>query len=216
MHSIFGLIEDGRLRRFHHCVRHFLSTLRGEAVKKDCVGPRFSHQRFVHLIRAENLAAHIRFVFLTHRGPDVCVDDVRVANGFRRVMCNFDGRAHLFRRGCDLLFRFVAGRTSDGKVDAEAAGGDHQRMGDIVSVTGKGEIQTLQIAESLTHREHVRERLAWVPQIAQRVHHRDPRPAREFVDGVLRVHARDDGVGPSLEVARHILERFAVADGLHA
>ena len=49
--------------------------------------------------------------------------------------------------------------------------------------------------------------------IAQRVDHRHARPVRQIVDGVLRKDARDDGVGPAVQVARDILQRLAVADG---
>ena len=49
-------------------------------------------------------------------------------------------------------------------------------------------------------------------QIRERVHDRQARPVREFVDSLLREGAGDDYIGPAAQIARDIFQRFAVAD----
>ena len=86
-------------------------------------------------------------------------------------------------------------------------------MRHVIAVADEGQLQSVQAAEMLLHREHVGQRLAGMIKIAQRVDHRHARPARQFIDGGLRENARDDALGPAIQIAGDIFHRLAFPDG---
>jgi hypothetical protein len=104
-------------------------------------------------------------------------------------------------------------RRGDGEIDAQARAGQHERVRHVVAVAAEGQLQTGEVAEALLQREHIGQHLAGMVQVAQRVDDRHGRPARQFLDGVLREGAGHDGVHPAVQVAGDILDRLARADG---
>jgi len=106
----------------------------------------------------------------------------------------------------------IAWGIGDGDVDTEAAGGEQEGMGDVVSVPDIGQLEALPPAESFADGLDVSEDLARVVEIAEGVDDRDTGPAGEFFDRVLGEDSGDDAVGPTVEVAGDIGEGLAVPD----
>jgi hypothetical protein len=73
------------------------------------------HQRGVDLIGCENLRPPVLFVFLSHAGPDVGVNDVGAFHGGVRINVLLDLRLGipLLHGGDNLRLEFVAGRRGD-------------------------------------------------------------------------------------------------------
>ena len=86
-------------------------------------------------------------------------------------------------------------------------------MRHVVAVADERQLQAVQTAEALLQRQHVRQRLAGMIQIAQRVDHRHARPVRQLFDGGLRKHARHDALRPAVQIPRDVFHRLALADG---
>ena len=89
-------------------------------------------------------------------------------------------------------------------------------MADIVSIADVRDTQILERAESLEQREVIRQRLAGVIKVTERVDDWNRGMLRQLFDGLVRIRAGDDGVGPALEVARVVADRLAGADAIGA
>ncbi len=76
----------------------------------------------------------------------------------------------------------------------------------------KASLRFFPLAELLFDGEDVGERLTGMVQVAECVDDRHSRPARQFVDGLLAEGARDDAVGPAVEVPCDILDGLAFGD----
>src|SRR5579859_2229438 len=86
-------------------------------------------------------------------------------------------------------------------------------MRHVVAIADEGEFEAAHIAEAFLQSEDIGQGLARMEAVAERVDHRDARPVRQIVDGLLRKYARDDGVGPAVEIAGDVFQRLAIADG---
>ena len=81
-------------------------------------------------------------------------------------------------------------------------------MRHIVSVAHIRQRNLLEIAEPLQQREVIRERLARMLHIAQRINHRNRSVARHSVDGFLRERPQHDHVDPALQIVRNVAQRL--------
>ena len=84
-------------------------------------------------------------------------------------------------------------------------------MADIVAVADIGDLQALHSAELFLECEIVSERLAGMEFIGERVDHGDVDAGRHFFQNTLFVNAGDDALHPTLEVAGHVGDGFALA-----
>src|SRR5687768_16741778 len=78
--AVLGLVEDHGLCAFDDVFRDFLTPVGGQVVHEDSVRLREGHEVGTHLVGLEGLDTGAVAGFLTHRGPDVGVNDVGVAN----------------------------------------------------------------------------------------------------------------------------------------
>ena len=86
-----------------------------------------------------------------------------------------------------------------------------QRVANVVAVADVGELEPAQCAEFFFEREEVRQRLAGVEFVRERVDHRDVRVRGHFLEDPLVVNTSDDALHPAIEVARDIGDGFAGA-----
>jgi hypothetical protein len=82
-------------------------------------------------------------------------------------------------------------------------------MRHVVAVSHIRERDLSQIAIALLQREIIRQRLARMLQIAQRIDHRNRRVMRHVRDRFMRERAQHNHVDPALEVVRNVAQRFA-------
>src|SRR5437773_293793 len=120
MESVFRLVDDDRLRTVDDVVRDFEAPMRGQAMHDHGVRLRAVEELRVHLIRAKQFFAFLLLPLLSHRDPDVGVDDVGLAGSGRRVRHDVDGGTARLRETTGLFehirIGLVAGRTSGGHV----------------------------------------------------------------------------------------------------
>ena len=82
-------------------------------------------------------------------------------------------------------------------------------MRDVVAVADVSQRDLPEIAEPLLQREVVRQRLARMLQIAQRIDHRNRRITRHALDRLLRERPQHDHVHPALQIVRNVAQRLA-------
>src|SRR5579883_2315862 len=88
----------------------------------------------------------------------------------------------------DVGVRLVTLRRSHRHVHAQPPGREHQRMRHVVSVSYESQLQSFQLPKAFLQRLNVRQRLARVVKIAQRVDHRRPGPLRQLLNRRMRVN----------------------------
>ena len=91
----------------------------------------------------------------------------------------------------------------------ECGAEQRERVVDVVAVPDEGDDETLERPESLAHREHVGQRLAWVFAQGQAVDDRDRCLRRELDGDLVRAGPDDDPVDEPLEVACHVADALA-------
>src|SRR5882724_1912782 len=84
-------------------------------------------------------------------------------------------------------------------------------MRHIVTIAGESQLESAQFAELLAQRQNIRQCLARMIKVAQRVNHRRRGPMRQLLNGGLRKRSRDDRLRPPLQVPRDVLQRLANA-----
>ena len=82
----------------------------------------------------------------------------------------------------------------------------------IIAVSHIRQLQAIQPAELFFQRENVRERLAWMIEIAQGIDDRNARPVREIVNRLLGERARDNRIRPAVEIPCNVFQRLPFAD----
>src|SRR3989441_2880776 len=88
--AILGLIEHDRLGPVDHLVGDLESSMGRQAVHHDRVLLRVVHEGGVDLVEAEHLLAFLLLLLLTHRDPDIRVDDVGALHGPDRIVHDSD------------------------------------------------------------------------------------------------------------------------------
>ena len=127
--------------------------------------------------------------------------------------CGTGERGETLGLGDDVGVGQVALGTGEREVHADAEGGKHERVGDVVAVADEGQLEALEGAEVFAQRLHVGEGLAGVVGVGEGVDDGDTGPFRQLFDGGLGEDAGDDAMDPAVEIAGDILERLADADG---
>ena len=98
----------------------------------------FRHQVTIHLIWWKNLSPMGRFLFLSHAGPGVGVNDIDARDRRMKLREEFNLRSDLFRDparvGDDLRITGITLRRRDANRRSRARASQEQGMGDIVPV----------------------------------------------------------------------------------
>src|SRR5574337_296929 len=66
--AVLRLVPDPRLGAFEHALRHFLATVRGEAMEKDGAGIGAPHERVVHHVPGEGIIVEKTVRLCYHNG----------------------------------------------------------------------------------------------------------------------------------------------------
>src|SRR5437867_1365862 len=215
--AVLRLIEHRALRTVDHLVGDLLAAMRRKVVQDDRVRFRPREKRRVELEPLERATATLVLLFLTHAGPHIRVHDVRAAHRGDRIVAERDlrpARPRLGRREPLVsLKRLVSGWRRDAERRAGLGGAQHQRVRDVVAV---GDVRDLDPAKigpfSFTDREDVGQALARMGQVGEPVDHRDVAVAREFLDGLVGVHAQHHRVGHAARDAGDVRDAFAAAE----
>src|ERR1019366_2733982 len=141
----------------------------------------------------ERLRAGRLLLFLSHRGPDVGVHDVRAGDGFARVAVQRDVRVLLGareQRGIGI----VAFGAREGEIEAEPVRGVEPGVRHVVAVADPRDLLALVGAEVLPHRDNIGEDLARMLKIGEAVDHRNIGVERKLVDVAVGVRADHDAV----------------------
>ena len=185
VHAVLGLIPDRRrVRAVDHLVGDLVSPVRRQAVQHDHGRTRPAPTRpWFTWKAAEDEGALVRFGLLAHARPDVGVQDVapaRPPSGRCSPRPNHRSRARsrapgARRAGSARSPVGVATRT----VIPVFAPASEQRVRDVVAVADVREHGPVERPDALADREEVRERLARMLEVRERVHDRHGRrPAR--------------------------------------
>jgi hypothetical protein len=83
-------------------------------------------------------------------------------------------------------------------------------MRDICPIADKRQLPSIERAEPLLQSLHVRQRLARMVQIAQRINHWNFRPLCQLLDGRVREYPRHNSVRPPIQIARDVFHRLAL------
>ena len=86
-------------------------------------------------------------------------------------------------------------------------------MADVVAVADISEVEPSNAAKVLIESHEIGQRLAGMLEVGERVDDRHARVGGHLGDGVVRVGAQHDHIDPALDVARHVGNGFALAQG---
>src|SRR6516162_6456768 len=89
MQSVFGLVENHRMRTIHNLIGNFLAAMRRQAMHKNGVGLCARHQPAVDLITLKQIVA-ASAVAVAHGYPSVGDDAVSILDRFFRVGADGD------------------------------------------------------------------------------------------------------------------------------
>ena len=98
------------------------------------------------------------------------------------------------------------------EVHPELRARDHQRVADVVPVSQIRDADAVELAEALTDRHHVGERLARVGLVREPVDDRDVRVGGQLIDVRLRERTDHDPVEVARKNAGRVLDRLAAAE----
>ena len=154
---------------------------------------------------------------LPHAGPSVRHDDVCVLDGLVRVRHERELRSRLLR-----VFHRIL---DDGRIRAVVLRrrGDerHACLGRAIKVAVRhvvavADIDHFEVAEvaalMLLDCQQIRQDLARMQQVCQRIDDRDARPFRKLLHAVMAERADHDAVEVARQHARRILDRLAAAE----
>ena len=185
----------------------------GQAVEEDGGARCVRHQRGIDGETRERRSPGLPFGLLAHRGPDVRVDGLGAEGGLGGIVQKDDRpagrRRALAGRSDDVGRGLVTRRRGDPQLEAAERGGLDQRMADVVAVADEGDLDTGEAAELLLEGQDVRERLAGMVLVRQRIDHRDRRRCGQLLDRRLREGADGDGIEIQRQRARGVADRLA-------
>ena len=210
--AVLGLGEHPRGRTVDHRRVDLFATVRGQAVEEHRARRSQGEESIGHAVRREHGRTRAGLVLLSHRGPDVGVDDVGAVDDVLGGGGDGDPgtgvRGDLARPGHHTGVGCVPVGMGDVDAEPDLRAGQQQGMGDVVAVADVGQAASGELAELLTDGLQVGEGLAGVLAVGQRVHHRHLGRGREFRETLLTEGADHDRV----HVARE--HRRGVGDGL--
>src|SRR5258708_31131509 len=85
-------------------------------------------------------------------------------------------------------------------------------MANVVAVADVGELEAAQRTEFFFQRKEIRERLAGMKLVGERINHWNVRVGRHFLKDTLVVNARDNALHPALKVASDISDGLPRAE----
>src|SRR5258708_20498501 len=85
-------------------------------------------------------------------------------------------------------------------------------MANVVAVADVGELEAAQRTEFFFQRKEIRERLAGMKLVGERINHWNGRVGRHFVKDTVVVNARDNALHPALKVASDISDGLPRAE----
>src|SRR5579885_2358698 len=85
-------------------------------------------------------------------------------------------------------------------------------MADVVAVSDISKFEPLQVSEAFLERHEIGQRLAWMLEVAQCIDDRNAGVLGHFRDGLMCIRAQNNDRDPTLEIARHIGQRLALAE----
>ena len=204
----------------HHGVRDFFAAVSREAVRNLAVSRSELQEFVVDLERQEVRLLRCLFAFLTHRYPNVAIENVGVFDGILRIVEHavlatvlLEERQSFF----DNLGRlFEALRAGERKVHADLGGKGEEGVGNVVAITDEGDCLRLAIGVHETTEVFVdhlgkSDCLARMVVVGQCVHDRNGTVFSEFFDELLLEATDDNGVHPAAEAAGDVLDAFALA-----
>ena len=182
---------------------------------KNCVRLGHAEQFVVDLVGPEDFAALGFLGLLSHAGPGIGVDDVRIGGGFRWIVRDRATSTSILRAlRCPSnrrRFRFVLRRSSDPNMRAQLRPREHQRVRDVISVTDEGHLQSGNLALQLQHREVVRHRLAGMAVVREAIDNRDAGILRHLLDNLVSKSSDHDALDHPLQILGHVIHRFPLA-----
>ena len=216
MQPVLGLVPHRRARPIDHASGDLHPPVCRQAVHHDDVGGSEVHEFLVELEATEDELPFVRLVLLPHAGPHIGVQDVGAGRGLHRIVEHLDGSAGL-RRDLDLPLhdlrdRTEAGRRGDPHMHAHLRAREEQRVRDVVAVADVRQHVASRPAQALPHGEEVRDRLARVFEVRQRVDHRHRRGRRQLFQPLLLERPEDDRVDVAAEDAASVLDRLSSAE----
>ena len=204
----------------HHRVCDFFAAVSRQAVA-DLAVRRSELQEFVvDLERQEVALLGCLFAFLTHRNPNVAIENVGVLDSFLRIVENAVLTAVLLQAGLrffdNLGGLFKTLRASEREVHTDFRAKGKEGVCDVVAVTDEGDclrlaIGVLESAEVFVDHLGKSDCLARMIVICQSVHNRNGTVFSEFFDELLLEATDHNGVDPAAEAAGDILDAFALA-----
>ncbi len=208
--AVFRFVEDDGGRAVVDVFADLLAEVSGEAVHEVGVRLGDGHYVGIHLIRLEHFQAVFLFVFHAHADPHVGVNHVGVLGGLQRIGGELL-RERLALRG-EVVDDFLAGRellrSAESDVDAQVRASKEPGVGHVaIGVAHEGDLaalhgaQVVAIGHLFGEREDVREDLARVRVIRQRIDDRHRAELRKVLEQRVLVAANDH----AMQVARQHL-----------
>ena len=149
MKAVLGLIEDKGVGTLQDLVGDLFSPVGRLTMHHHYVLIRPGYHVLANLISSKGLASRLQFLLLSHTCPDIRVDYIGSLHGLLHPMGNQHPSSVLLRRTQDLRIWLIAFGTGQRKRERELLGGLDPRMGHVVSVADKGDLQSLQFALAL-------------------------------------------------------------------
>lgn len=219
--AVFGFFKAHvHVEIVHHGVRDFFAAVSRQAVA-DLAVRRSELQEFVvDLERQEVALLCSLFAFLTHRNPNVAIENVGVFDSFLRIVEYAILATVLLQAGLrffdNLGGLFKALRAGERKVHADLCCEGKEGVRDVVAVTDESDrlrlVAVLESAEIFVNHLGKSDSLARMVIVGQCVHDRDGTVFSEFFDELLLEATDHDGVHPAAEAAGDILDAFALAE----
>ena len=204
---------------FQHSRRHFLAVVRRHIVHKAGVRRGLRQQRRIHRVPLERPQTLFRFLLVAHTGPYVGIDDVGPGHGVGRTHQRMHRRtrppvgpdAPVGGGGEHRFLQLIAVRRSNRKVHPHRRRRQAQAARHIVAVADIGQIQTVSIPVRLRNRHQIRQNLAGMLPIRQRIDHWNAAVFGQLHQRLMRIDPRHDAVHIAAQNPRHIRNRLPLS-----
>ena len=197
--------------------RDFLAAVRGQAMQEDTILVRDVKARIVDLIHArKRLTARGCLAFLTHAGPHIRIEHVRILARLQRIVAHDDltaVRRGVFPGPCDVfVLGLVALRGSDGYIDAQLGAAQQKRMRHVVAIAYERELEPLERALVFVNRQKIRQHLTGVKFVREAVDDRNGAARGELFQIALLERADHNAVNHPGKHAHGVGNRLAAAE----
>src|SRR5262249_7803763 len=112
----------------------------------------------------------------------------------------------------NLRVRLIFAWRGYGDMYVQTTGGDHEGVRNVVAIPNKRQLQALEFAEPFLQSLHICQKLARMIEIIECVDDRHARPSCQLLDSGVREYARDNCVGPAVQITSHVFHRFTAVD----